>query len=692
MNVEKYLVYFPANYKLTNYDQNFISALRSLSIETDQLSEYDRKQRTIIRNDETLRLQQILKDFFETRERTDEMPEATKYYCDRCDIVIEGKNRVRKKIEDNRIIGFINQDNKYLLLPLMARVNQPTKWARVEGREFIYYIDRESYRLIKDFTKKGKEVHQDIIDITFPALKNPYSESPYYFKSIRVKYFSYRNYCPICGSELKKRMLRPIKSGKTVLGFHDQNGNYYFNDKGIIHALSKGNGVTKILVPNSTSHLRNGDGNDVKINQFFYKGISRYGSILEKLSQKIRNMTELTGKENEDLDIIALKYAESLKLEISDLIKKGEYIEALKRFSSGVSVFDQFFIQGGRRRIGIPRKAVKELEYTFEALFNGSGERLFFSGIHLEEEWYNLIDLFLNVEKLKSKSGGRRHAYEQIVISTVAPLPPESYIRNLLNTDEVQIITGIWHGVKFVVTPNREKIGQYYKNYASKLSYILSKKEAKDIIKKIESGEYYVGVEGQNLRITREMVNIIPQVSEGYLKGKFKLGEFYLKVSQEKCKSRVDDLMGKINFERKKMKMRRDDPVDVIVPDDDCREYIDSKYNIIATRTNLRKLSFGDKFSVTPFYRNSLMNALQRYLDLTPVQVQKVLDDGIENMYVLQIGDIVSLPIKDSEIRGKILEARKKVVEPRDEIDVVRCTLCNGRVMNNACEECGFHY
>jgi len=71
---------------------------------------------------------------------------------------------------------------------------------------------------------------------------------------------------------------------------------------------------------------------------------------------------------------------------------------------------------------------------------------------------------------------------------------------------------------------------------------------------------------------------------------------------------------------------------------------------------------------------------------------ESLINDGIENLFMLQVGDFISMPIKNQEIKAKIIEARNRKIKPIDEIDKVYCSLCGGKVENKMCEKCGFHY
>ncbi len=237
-----------------------------------------------------------------------------------------------------------------------------------------------------------------------------------------------------------------------------------------------------------------------------------------------------------------------------------------------------------------------------------------------------------------------------------------------------------------------DKIGKYYKNYAPKIAFMLSKKEAKDILKKIESVGYYLGIEGQSLRITREMVTILPQLPEGYHKGIFRTGEFYLKYEGDKCQEMVDDIIRKINYERSKMRIADQDIVDVVMPNSECNETIEMNHDIIIRKTNTRKIIFGDSFRIIPFYESSLRRAISKYLEVDESIAESIIMSGIENIFTLQVGDLISLPIKDQNIKSKLLNARNLKIEPIDQIDRIICSLCGGNVKDNICQECGFHY
>jgi len=685
--VQECILYYPKNYEIDDYDMRFVKALDSCGLSPLVVKDLEINPASVLRNNH---LNKIDENTFSFLGETT-LENTQKYFCNKCQRPVAWKEILKEPIVKEYVIGYYKNDNRYLLFPYHSSRIIPDKWVRIEGRENVYYLDTGTYHIFKNIFKAGQKVRGDVIAISFPnSINSPDINNENIYRFV-FRYTYYEKRCPKCKNILEKKTLKEIRRNNKVIGYISGDGKIFENDYGkiISHILREGKKL--IFIPeqlyNSAPDLY---GNDIEA--IPYKRISSATSNLKKTARTLRNMKELYGPENDYMDSIAINYIESLKQEVVKEIMKGDYDKSAKLFYNGVKTFDLFFIQGIRKSYGIPKTAINELNDLFEALFNSSSINIKKIGRELSDEWKNFIDLYVNVEKLKAKMQGRRHSYNNIVISTISPLPPEAEMKNILNVKELQQIQGVWHGVKFVLRPNMEKIGKYYKNYASKISFLLSKKEAKDIIKKIEAGEYYLGIEGQSLRITREMVTIIPTLPEGYQKGRFKMGEFYLLGANDSCQNQLDNTLRKINYHRHKLKMKFEDPVDIILPTTECNEYIEANRDIIVSRTNTRKIVYEDSFKIIPFYKSYIKKAISKYLGVDIDTAESLINDGIENLFMLQVGDFISMPIKNQEIKAKIIEARNRKIKPIDEIDKVYCSLCGGKVENKMCEKCGFHY
>ncbi|MGC8654919.1 MAG: hypothetical protein ACP5TG_00230 [Thermoplasmata archaeon] len=685
--MQECILYYPKNYEIDGYDIRYFKALESCGLLPLVIQDLEINPAIVLKNNYLSKEEEnSLSILGETT-----IENTQKYYCNKCQRPVAWREILKEPKVQEYVIGYYKNDNRYLLFPFHSSRTIPDRWVRIEGRENVYYLDARTHHIFRNLFKTGQKVKGDVIAISFPDSINSLNINNENLYRFVFKYTYYEKRCPNCKNILQKRNIKEIRRNDKVVGYITEDGKIFENDYGKIISHIVKDGKKVIFIP---EHLYNSapDLFENEIDARPYKRISSAKSNLKKIARTLRNMKELSGSENDYMDSIAINYVESLKLEVMKELMNGDYDKAAKLFYNKVKIFDLFFIQGIRKFYGIPRTAINELNDLFEAFFNSNPLYIKKIGSELSEEWKNFIDLYVNVEKLKAKMKGRRHLYNSIVISTISPLPPEAEMKNILGVKELQLIQGVWHGVKFVLRPNMEKIGKYYKNYASKISFLLSKKEAKDIIKKIEAGEYYLGIEGQSLRITREMVTIIPTLPEGYQKGQFKMGEFYLLGSNDNCQNQLDDILRKINSQRHKLKMKFEDPVDIILPNNECHEYIEANSDIILRRTNARKIIFEDSFKVIPFYKSYIKKSITEYLGVDIATAESLINDGVENLYMLQVGDFISMPIRNQELKAKIIVARNRKINPIDEIDNVYCSLCGGKVENKMCEKCGFHY
>lgn len=686
--MEESILYFPENYRINGYDILFCRALSNSgsrcsivqTLETHSLIELKNNELSYYNIDPN------------PGQQHNERKVVTKYFCNRCQALLSWKDIYRIGEQELYTLGFFRKDNIFLIFPYYSSREIPKKWIRIEGHENVYYIDAQTYNIFNKFLKKGTSVGEEVIKISFPDSINYPVPDVERIGLIRFKYSYGEKRCRYCNGRAEKKLFKEVMVGDELIGYISQNGKMYQNENGKIITYLLSNKDKTIYLPKELYNSRKKFLSNMNLTIRPYNKVGPSEILIAQFSRTIRNMKQITSDGNDFMDSIAINYVESLKKELRDIIIEGDYDGAVKKFYDAVKIFDLFFIQGCRKPYGIPKSAINLLEDTFESLFNGEKIEIARGGEELDERWKNFINLFINVERVKGKVRSRRYTFNNIVISTIGQLPPEDEMKKILNVRELQVIQGKWHGVKFIVKPNIEKIGKYYKNYASKIAFLLSKKEAKDIISKIEKGDYYLGIEGQSLRITREMVTIVPKLPEGYEKGTFKLGEFYLFTNIDGCQKQLYKLIRKINYERHKLRMRRDDPVDVILPNEDCKEEIELNEKTIIEKTNSRKIVFGDDFKIIPFYRSNIILSVSRYLGVNQDVAENLVGKGVENLYLLQVGDPLSLPIKDQELRARILEARNKKIDPIDQIDRILCTLCNGEVENNVCEKCGYNY
>lgn len=110
----------------------------------------------------------------------------------------------------------------------------------------------------------------------------------------------------------------------------------------------------------------------------------------------------------------------------------------------------------------------------------------------------------------------------------IAPL--KSILLAQVNAKDMPIIPigEEWEETVLTVVPNPKAIGLVYRQWSSKIAVLLKSRPAKSIKEGVDKGEYSIGIEGQLVKITPNMVSFESAMPPDVISVKFSHGEVYM--------------------------------------------------------------------------------------------------------------------------------------------------------------------
>jgi isoleucyl-tRNA synthetase len=102
-------------------------------------------------------------------------------------------------------------------------------------------------------------------------------------------------------------------------------------------------------------------------------------------------------------------------------------------------------------------------------------------------------------------------------------------IRSQVNCKELDVVPAgqEWAGQELIVVPKTKAIGKAYQLWEKKIARMLQVLPAKDVKAKIETGEYILGIEGEEIKILPDMVEFKTKLPEGIISCDFPGGSIY---------------------------------------------------------------------------------------------------------------------------------------------------------------------
>lgn len=114
------------------------------------------------------------------------------------------------------------------------------------------------------------------------------------------------------------------------------------------------------------------------------------------------------------------------------------------------------------------------------------------------------------------------------VMERIGPL--KEILLEQVNAKELQTVPigEEWEEAVLTVVPNPNAIGKTYRQWSSKIAVLLQSRPAKSIKDGVDKGDYKIGIEGQIVEITPNMVTFTATMPQDIVSAKFSHGEVYV--------------------------------------------------------------------------------------------------------------------------------------------------------------------
>ncbi|MEM0160472.1 MAG: class I tRNA ligase family protein [Thermoplasmata archaeon] len=359
-----------------------------------------------------------------------------------------------------------------------------------------------------------------------------------------------------------------------------------------------------------------------------------------------------------------------------------------------------------------------KLSYGFEKLNLNLGE--FEIDEELETQMQKFLDIINSVMRIRKKYNiPLKKPLKRLVLVG----KDEDLIFINTNISKLSIMTNIirintypqWREIALKVEANREAIGKTYRQWQSKISDLLSSRDPLKVKEEIDRGSYELGVEGQTISITKNMVNFVQKVPDGYEEFDTPFGKGYLYTLQDEQTKKlyiINKIIRSIKIMRKDINMDYDDYVDISISDiSDVKDMINANKEYFSSKLLYKKLNFDREVSgsyivswkiieynidigITPLFRSNVLKAFEHIPAINKDLALKLFDANITSVYELMhqtVESLQSLQI-DENIASNIIGYLKN----KEKFEVIRennkylCSLCGAELELNEdyCPRC----
>ncbi len=206
------------------------------------------------------------------------------------------------------------------------------------------------------------------------------------------------------------------------------------------------------------------------------------------------------------------------------------------------------------------------------------------------EEWKEISDEVINdIFKLKKEMElPLKWPFQELVIDVSNYERYDNFngfcdiLKNKAKVKNITIINpdDEWDDLVLNVEANRDAIGKTYRQWASRIALLLENRDAEEIKKKIEEGEYMIGIEGHQTEIQPEMVTFSKEIPEGYVEVEYDDFNLYVnyEMSEEIWNEQIaKEIMLRIKSMRSEFELLDGDEVEVfILPPKDFLDALES--------------------------------------------------------------------------------------------------------------------
>jgi len=146
--------------------------------------------------------------------------------------------------------------------------------------------------------------------------------------------------------------------------------------------------------------------------------------------------------------------------------------------------------------------------------------------------------------------------------------PLKEVLLGQINAKEMQTVPvgEEWGEAVLTVVPNPNAIGKTYRQWSSKIAVLLKSRPAKSIKEGIDKGEYKIGIEGQVIDITPNMVSFTADMPPDVISAKFSQGDIYVDTEMTpelEAEGFSREAVRRIQQMRKEMKLDVEEYIDL---------------------------------------------------------------------------------------------------------------------------------
>ncbi|MDH4123032.1 MAG: isoleucine--tRNA ligase [Thermoplasmata archaeon] len=153
-----------------------------------------------------------------------------------------------------------------------------------------------------------------------------------------------------------------------------------------------------------------------------------------------------------------------------------------------------------------------------------------------------------------------------------------------------------WDELELAVVPNPNAIGKVYRQWSSKIAVLLKTRPAKTIKEGVDKGEYSIGIEGQLITITPNMVSFSSSLPPDIVQVEFSHGIIYIDFEMTEdllAEGYSREMVRRVQQMRKDMKLDVEEFIDMEVRcSDKLTGYLQQWNAHISKETRARKMSF----------------------------------------------------------------------------------------------------
>ncbi len=277
-------------------------------------------------------------------------------------------------------------------------------------------------------------------------------------------------------------------------------------------------------------------------------------------------------------------------------------------------------------------------------------------------------DIIKSGRRARKKAGiGLRWPVNRIVVKAHSPEVVEAkelfedFIKEELNVRTVEVVSPAeeWKEMILEVHPNPDAIGLVYRQWSSRIAVMLKNRPAKKIREGIDKGEYYLGIEGQLVKILPNMVQFVSKLPEYVIESEFLDGKVYLDIRRGEelaVEGRMREIVRMVQDMRKDMDLNFGDYINLYISgNEDIENAVETWGEEIAESTKAQEITLtneegmegeyivewyieGEKVvvGITPLYWEEMVSAFSRIPGISKQRAETLFDAGYINMDMLR--------------------------------------------------------